>query len=102
MQSQEIKKRFSLAKLLTSLSAVFFMMICVKYGLEVYRILISDEVSIEAEMGQGAVDDLLLGTIIVFFGTMLYVNLCFRFEGQIKVATHENLEEDRLRIKFQD
>lgn len=51
MQRREIKKRFSLAKALKTIAAVTIIVLLLKYGLEVYRILVADHVTIEAEMG---------------------------------------------------
>lgn len=51
MQRQEIKKRFSLAKMLTTITAIVIIFVLIKYGLEVYRILVADHVTVEAEMG---------------------------------------------------
>jgi len=51
MHNRLIKKRFRIVKMLTVNSAVVFIVLLIKYGLEVYRILVADHVGMVADMG---------------------------------------------------
>ena len=37
--------------MLTTITAIVIIFVLIKYGLEVYRILVADHVTVEAEMG---------------------------------------------------
>ena len=49
-----------------------------KYVMEIYRLLLSEHVSFQVEMGQSATDDILLGMLFFFFSTLLYTSLSFK------------------------
>lgn len=80
MQRPEIKSRFFLSKMLTFTVVVIFAILAYKYGMEVYRLLCSEHVSFQVEMGQSAVDDILLGLMFFFFITLIYTSMAFQVD----------------------
>ena len=83
MHSQELKNRFKVVKILSSNAGIIFVLISIKYIIEVYRILVSDRVGIQYDTGQSAIDDLLLGSFILLFNTMLYASIIFPSDGKL-------------------
>ena len=81
MKRDEIKDRFCVSKTLTFSVVIIFMILGYKYVIEVYRLLLSEHVSFQVEMGQSATDDLLVGTLFFFFTTLLYASLSFKADG---------------------
>ncbi len=52
-----------------------------KNVVEVYRVLFKDHVSYRAELGQGVIDDILVGTIMVFFLTLFCASVKFNVDS---------------------
>ena len=84
LQSAEIKKRFKLAKALKTFGTIVSILIMLKYALTVYWTILDTDITNEVVMGSGIIDDILLGSIVIFFNTLLYTNLVLRAEGPIQ------------------
>lgn len=66
--------------MLTYTIAVIMSLLMYKYSVEVYRVVFSDHVTVEAEIGQSLTDDVLLATIFIFFATLLHASLTFKVQ----------------------
>ena len=80
MQRSEIKDRFCVSKTLTFSIVIIFALLSYKYGMEIYRLLCSEHVSFQVEMGQSRVDDLLILALFFFFYTLLYTSFVFKVD----------------------
>ena len=88
-QRKEIRDRSSITRSLSHIVFAIMTLFLAKYGLMIYRVLVKDHVSLEAELGQGITDDILLGTIMAFFLILIYASLVFS-------AEHKNESQTKL------
>ena len=80
MQRQEVKQRFFLSRCLTYLIVLIMALFAYKYAIESYRLFFKDHVSVDAETGQSATDDVLLAAFFLFFMTLLHVSLTYQVD----------------------
>ena len=69
-----------MARLLTWTIAAVMILLMIKYALQVYTLLAKEHPALDNDFGRSGTDDILLGTIIFFFNTLLYASMVFRAE----------------------
>ena len=75
--------------MLTFTVVAIMMLLFYKYAIEIYRLMCSEHVSSEAEIGQSFTDNLLLIAILLLFNTLLYASLAFQKDKKKRLSRRQ-------------
>ena len=74
MKRSEIRDRFCVFKTLTFSVVAIMMLLFYKYAIEIYKLMVVDNVSSEADVGQSITDNMLMTAFFILFNTLLFAS----------------------------